>query len=80
MCEGSVGGWMAGMMIVSLLVGVSLVALVIVALVAAIRWLWGTPGAGAPEDTALAILRQRYARGEINREEFEARRRDLSTQ
>jgi len=29
-------------------------------------------------DTALEILRERYARGEIGREEFEARRRDLS--
>ena len=34
---------------------------------------------GASEDTALAILRQQYARGEVSREEFEARRRDLST-
>ena len=72
-------GWMAWMMIVSLLVGASLVALLIVALVVAIRWLWRSPGAGAPEDRALAILRERYARGEIGREEFEARWRDLTT-
>jgi putative membrane protein len=29
-------------------------------------------------DAALEMLRERYARGEISREEFEARRRDLA--
>lgn len=29
------------------------------------------------DDAALAILRERYARGEINREEYEARKQDL---
>ena len=29
-------------------------------------------------DAALEVLRGRYARGEISREEFEARRRDLA--
>jgi putative membrane protein len=32
----------------------------------------------APRDAALDVLRERYARGEISREEFEARRRDLA--
>jgi len=51
-------------------------ALVIAGLVLGIRWL---AGQGRPErpDRALDILRERYARGEINKEEFEARRRDL---
>jgi putative membrane protein len=31
------------------------------------------------DDRALAILRERYARGEINREEFEQRKRDLAS-
>lgn len=79
MYDGTMMGWMAGVMILSLLVGVSLVALLIVALVAAIRWLWRSPRPGEPEDRALSILRERYARGEIGREEFEARWRDLST-
>lgn len=32
---------------------------------------------GAPDDDALALLRQRYAQGEINEEEFETRREQL---
>ncbi|HXF96280.1 MAG TPA: SHOCT domain-containing protein [Gemmatimonadales bacterium] len=51
--------------------------LVIAALVLAVRWLL-TADRRPGRDTALEILRERYARGEINREEFEARRRDLS--
>ena len=49
---------------------------VIAGMVLAIRWLVAQ-GRGPAHDSALAILRERYARGEINREEFEARRRDL---
>jgi len=49
---------------------------VIAAVVLAIRWLAGQ-GRPVQGDHALEILRQRYARGEIDREEFEARRRDL---
>ncbi len=68
-------GWM--MMVLGSLFWIALLALVIVA----IMRLW--PGAGtfqssAPrEDEALSILRQRYARGEIDTEEFERKRRDL---
>jgi putative membrane protein len=42
----------------------------------AIRWLAGQ-GKETRTDSALEILRQRYARGEINKEEFEARKKDL---
>jgi putative membrane protein len=53
-------------------------ALVITGLILGIRWLitQGRP-AGSASDTALEILRQRYAKGEINKEEFEAKKRDL---
>jgi putative membrane protein len=53
--------------------------LVIVAIVLVVRWLFarGTTGGPPAQDSALTILRERYARGEISKEEFDARRRDL---
>lgn len=67
------GAWGIGMGLVMLTFWV----LVIVALIAGIRWL-ATQGRESRTDTALEILRQRYARGEINRDEFDAKKRDLS--
>ena len=67
------GAWGFGIMLMMLLFWV----LVIVGLVVGIRWLLGQ--AKAPSsDPALEILRQRYTRGEINKDEFEAKKRDLS--
>ena len=34
-------------------------------------------GTGAPRTTALELLDERYARGEMDKDEFVARRRDL---
>lgn len=50
--------------------------LFIVGLVVGIRWLLGK-GNEPKQDSAIEILRQRYARGEINKEEFEAKKKDL---
>jgi uncharacterized membrane protein len=49
-----------------------------IAAVLGIRWL-ARAGRGSRHDPAVAILRERYARGEISREEFEARLRDLES-
>lgn len=66
------GAWGIGMLLIMLLFWI----LVIVALVVGIRWLV-SQGREPRSDSALEILRQRYARGEINKEEFEAKKRDL---
>lgn len=54
---------------------------VIVGIVFLIRWLiLSTRAEGYKahrEDSALEILRKRYARGEINKEEFEEKKKDL---
>lgn len=55
----------------------ALVAL-IVFVVRALQSSWSTPSSQNAEDKAVDILRQRFARGEIDKDEFEARRRILS--
>lgn len=42
-----------------------------------VKWLWPSNGAGAKSKTALDIFQERYARGEIDREEYERIKRDL---
>lgn len=51
---------------------------VIAAILVAVRWLARDRGEANPRsETALGILQKRYARGEIGREEFEQKRRDI---
>ncbi len=66
------GPWGIGMMLIMLV----FLGLVIAALVLGIRWLV-TQGRESRSDSALDILRQRYARGEIDKDQFEALKRDL---
>lgn len=67
------GAWGVGMMLLMLVFW----AIAIVGIVLGIRWL--VRAGGEPRsDRALEILRQKYAQGDINREEFEAKKRDLS--
>ena len=66
------GAWGIGMMFMMFFFWI----LIIAGLVIGIRWLVSETKERRG-DTALEILRQRYARGEINKEEFEARKRDL---
>jgi len=67
------GVWGAGMMLMMLVFW----GLVVTGIVLGIRWL-ARQGRESRPDPALDILRQRYARGEINKDEFEAKKRDLT--
>ena len=71
-----------GMMIwgvFSFLLGLVLIFLFIVAVVAAVKWVWGqrTPFIPGSRESALDILKKRYARGEMSKEEFERIKRDI---
>ena len=63
---------MSGMMLLMVIGWLLLVG----AVAAAIWWLLNLRRRA--EDLALDVLRERYARGEITREEFESKRRDLA--
>ncbi len=70
-------GWMPMMGFGMLFMALFWIAL-IVGGVLMVKWLMGQGGASRG-DSALEILKKRYARVEINKEEFEERKRDLLT-
>ena len=71
-----------GMMIwglVSFLLGLLVIFLFILGLAIAVKWVWGKTaftmtGTG---ESALDLLKKRYAKGEIGKEEFERIRKDI---
>lgn len=71
-------GWGMGFGMISVVLFWILVILGIVILV---KWISGaSSGPGpTPARTALDILKERYARGEIGREEFEQKKRDIES-
>lgn len=81
MGPGMMGGYGFGMGLFGTIIMVVFWVAVIVGIVLLVRWLAASTrgeGRGAgPEDSALEILKRRYARGEINREEFEEKKKDL---
>jgi putative membrane protein len=76
--QGMMGGWGWGFGILWMLFGLTLVVLVVVLI-------WRLLDGGSPDgrlhegddETPLEILEKRYARGEIDRDEFERMKRDL---
>ena len=77
------GAWGWGGMILGPIMMIVFIAVAAVVVVLVVRWL-GAPGGhgGAlhspPGKTALDILKERFAKGEIDKEEFEERKRLLS--
>ena len=70
------GGWYG--MIFGPLFMILVLAAVIAAAVLIVRWLGGPwQGAPPPHYTPLDILKERFARGEIDKDEYEERRRVL---
>jgi putative membrane protein len=72
-CKLMMGGWLF-MVILPIVV----VALVVWALSASGRTLWAGGDQAGKERSALQLLEERFARGEIDREEYERRREVLS--
>ncbi len=71
-------GW--GGMFLGPVMGVVYIGLIVAAIVLVVRWLGGGQGVAptAQGRTALHILEERFARDEIDKDEFEERRRILS--
>jgi putative membrane protein len=69
-------GWFGGIIMVLFWIAI------IVGVILLIRWLIvstkATSHGTSSGDSALEILKKRYARGEINKEEFEEKKRDLA--
>jgi putative membrane protein len=80
MGDGMMSGMMGGGMLIGWLVSLLVLAGLTALVVWAVRELIGRRDSEDPEeDDALAAARRRYARGEIDREEFRTLRSDLET-
>lgn len=75
-------GWGWGWGMVGMLLMAVFWILVVVGIVLLVRWAADqgrrVPADGPREDSPLDILERRYARGEIDRDEFQRRKQDLS--
>ena len=69
-------GWAGGLFMVILWI---LIIVLIILLIRRLVSSGNSPSSSSQQgDSALEILKKRYARGEINKEEFEAKKKDLS--
>lgn len=67
-----VWGW------IHFLAGIGIKVLFIVAFIAPLSWLLKTGKRGKGASMALEILKERYAKGELSKEDFERMGRDIS--
>ncbi len=78
---GNMGAWGWGGMIFGPIMMIVFIAVAVVVVVLLVRWLGGPGHGGAlhslPGKTPLDILKERFAKGEIDKKEFEERRRVL---
>jgi putative membrane protein len=73
---------MTGMMtwgLLSMLLGLMILFLFILAAAYGVKWVWGqrTSSTTVHRESALDLLKKRYARGEISKEEFERIKREI---
>ena len=66
-------GMSGGMWILGLIFWI----LILAGLVLLIKYLWEGAGTRGSHESALEVLKKRYARGEISKEEFEEKKKDL---
>ena len=66
-------GWWFGGIIMMVIFGV----LVVVGIVVLIKWLFSQSQGERTSQSALEILKKRYTRGEITKEEFENMKKDI---
>lgn len=76
MGPGMMGGF--GAMGLMSIIWIGILGLIIWAVVTAVRRPGESGNPNQPADSALEILKRRYARGEIDKEEFEAKKKDLA--
>lgn len=77
MNNGMMGGAMGLWMVLAMLSWLALIVGIVLLVVWAVRK-FGTGAGKAAEESALDILKKRYARGEISREEFEEKKQGIS--
>jgi putative membrane protein len=77
--EGWGWGWGWGMGIIHGLLWWAILILGIIVLVRLLGRDSSRTAAAPPAETALEVLKKRYARGEIGKQEFEEKKRDLAT-
>lgn len=80
MMQGWGMGWGWGHMGLGVMFMILWLILLIAVVVLLVRWVGGaTPGSSSPHPTPRDILDERFARGEIEREEYESRRKALGS-